>query len=475
MKDYAGLDEFPADIRQGSKRDAILFSVGANANHGMRRTNEDKRKAVMTLGKDEEWALWVDAEIARCCSVSQPFVSKLRPLFPSYNGYKMEKDQVRKAKRNGKEYTIDTTKIGKSPAQPEPAPDLFGTDLEDDILAEEWAWTFNPETQVARCKYCYEQHDNWIQGTRLDFDQPVWICNRCDHATSDENIEDVLSIEEWQAKQDEYDEDNLPGDEAEEPQPISTSYPISIINADAQYLSQHITDPVHLIITSPPYNVGIDYDQHNDSLLTYIPLITSVWRECFKVMADGARIAVVVPFGVGRNPYIPFDCQIMQTLTEAGFILRGRIVWDKNTTGNRTSWGSYRMASSPSLRDTTECIIVAHKGSGTLDIPAEHKGKDDKGSYTPWLVDSDYFMELAQDHWVIGPESAQRVKHPAPFPTELVKRLIHFYGFPGCHVVDPFGGSGTVGVAAKALDCQATLFEISQDYCSLAEGRIHDQ
>lgn len=248
--------------------------------------------------------------------------------------------------------------------------------------------------------------------------------------------------------------------------------PIKVYNKDARSLAEYATD-VHLVITSPPYNVGIDYDEHDDNLTDYIPLITDVWQECYKAMVDGARIAVVVPFGVGRNPYTPFDCQIMQTLTNAGFTLRGRIVWDKGTTGNRTSWGSFRMATSPSLRDTSECIIVAHKGDGNLPIPDEHKGKDSAGTYTTWLHDGDYFMELAQDHWVIAPESAQRVKHPAPFPVELVTRLIHFYGYPGCHVVDPFGGSGTVGVAAKELGCQATLFEISQNYCSLAEERIN--
>lgn len=130
------------------------------------------------------------------------------------------------------------------------------------------------------------------------------------------------------------------------------------------------------------------------------------------------------------------------------------------------------MSSNPSLRDTTEAIIVAHKGESKLEIPAEHKLQDDKGTYTPWLVDSDYFTSLAQDHWVVAPESAQRIGHPAPFPVELVERLIKFYAYPGAHVVDPFGGSGTVGVAAQRLGCDATLFEISQQYCELAKERL---
>ena len=92
----------------------------------------------------------------------------------------------------------------------------------------------------------------------------------------------------------------------------------------------------------------------------------------------------------------------------------------------------------------------------------------------PMAGQSDYFMELAQDHWVVSPESAQRVGHPAPFPTELVTRLVHFYAYPGAHLLDPFAGSGTVGVVAKRLGCKATLVEISANYCELATERINE-
>lgn len=106
-----------ADVRQGDRRDAILHSVGANADHGLRRTNDDKRRAVTRLLADDEWSQWSDNEIARRAKVSQPFVSKLRQEL-SNNGYKMT-DESRTATRNGVTYTIDTTNIGK--AAPAPA------------------------------------------------------------------------------------------------------------------------------------------------------------------------------------------------------------------------------------------------------------------------------------------------------------------------------------------------------------------
>lgn len=260
------------------------------------------------------------------------------------------------------------------------------------------------------------------------------------------------------------------------PLPIATPLPASVTihNTNARDLLQLTIPPVHLVVTSPPYNVGIDYATHDDAMprYAYEEMLYSVFTACHALMIDGARIAIVAPFGVGRNPWQPLASRIVGLLDDAGFTLRGQIVWDKNTTGNRTTWGSFRLPSNPSLRDTTEAIIVAHKGSGALTIPAECCQIDGKGTYTPALADSDYFMELAQDHWVVAPESAQRIGHPAPFPVELVKRLIDFYAFPGAHLLDPFAGSGTVGLAACQARCYATLIDIDQGYCELAKERI---
>jgi site-specific DNA-methyltransferase (adenine-specific) len=129
------------------------------------------------------------------------------------------------------------------------------------------------------------------------------------------------------------------------------------------------------------------------------------------------------------------------------------------------------LPSDPSLRDTTECIIVAHKGNSKLEIPDDVIQRDTEGSYSKLLESQEYFMQLAQDHWVVPPESATRVGHPAPFPVELVKRLVRFYAYPGAHLLDPFAGSGTVGVAAIELGCRATLIDIDDNYCKLAKER----
>jgi len=419
-------DTISATVHEGSKRDAILFAVDKNRRYGVRLSNKDKQRMVKMFLTDEVLAEQSNYEIAKRCSVSESLVRTTRNFIYVLNVDK--KSTTRKATRNGTTYTVDTENIGKTATAE--------AEQSQETLFESTAEPAEVLTLV---------------------DAPVqYEAEPVEAATVEETI--ALPVE--------------PEAAIVEPVAIQRTSRIDIINADSQYLSQVVDRPVQLVITSPPYNVGIEYDSVSDDLSTYIPLVTSVWKECYKVMQDGARIAVVVPFGVGRNPYIPFDCQIMNTLIEAGFTLRGRIVWDKNTTGGRTSWGSWRLPSAPSIRDTTECIIVAHKGSSSLEIPSAAKLKDDKSTYSAWLADGDYFMELAQDHWVIAPESAKRVKHPAPFPVELVERLMHFYAYPGAHVLDPFGGSGTVAVAAQKLGCDATIVEISQQYCELAKGRL---
>lgn len=259
---------------------------------------------------------------------------------------------------------------------------------------------------------------------------------------------------------------------------------ITIYNRSATDLSPIPSDSVHLVVTSPPYNVGIEYNSHDDVMPVdeYLALLSSVWKECHRVMTEGARICVNVPAGVGRTPYVPLADKVTEGLSEF-FSLRGVIVWDKGTSGNRTSWGSYRQPSSPSIRDTTERIIVAHKGDpdARLFVPPDIKRRDEKGVYSPFLKDGDLFRRLTQDHWQMSPESKSRVKHPAPFPVELPENLIRLYAYPGATILDPFAGSGTTAVAAIRLageyspPCKTLLVDIDYDYCHLAIRRCLDE
>jgi len=478
-----GFTPIPCDVRTGTRRDAILFAASANSNHGLRRTNADKRRSVDVLLRDPEWSQWSDREIARVCEVSDRFVNTMRHEMTA-NGSQSPTIRI-----GGDGRVYNTANIGTAPkqghhvaatpaAQPGKAaywaPQPSDVDYENEtVVISDAAGSRQKSAELAKCTVCHRPLSD--PASAVAGVGPCCAAKRAAAAAgggdTTEDDDDTERNEDgkplWQ-----WSEDECAAYEQKLTQSRTAPQQVTIINGDSQQLTQYATGPFELVVTSPPYNVGIEYDQHDDNQVDYLPMLAAVWRECYQVMSDGARIAVVVPFGVGRSPYVPFDSQIIQTLVEAGFTIRGRIIWDKNTTGNRTSWGSFRLPSSPALRDTTECIIVAHKGADTLEIPAEAKQRDEKGTYTPWLADSDYFMELAQDHWIVAPESAQRIGHPAPFPAELVTRLVHFYAYPGAHLLDPFAGSGTVGVVAKRLGCTATLVEKSANYCELAKERI---
>lgn len=121
-----GRAEIPADVRQGTRRDAVLFSVGANETHGLRRTNEDKRRAVLTLLNDGEWAKWSDREIARRCAVHHELVGRLRPVT---GGNASERTYITK---HGTPATMNTSAIGK--AAPEKMDDeMEATDTADAV------------------------------------------------------------------------------------------------------------------------------------------------------------------------------------------------------------------------------------------------------------------------------------------------------------------------------------------------------
>jgi len=253
---------------------------------------------------------------------------------------------------------------------------------------------------------------------------------------------------------------------------------ITIYNKDARDLSIIEGNTVHLVVTSPPYNVGTNYNSHSDNmpLDEYLTLLDDVWKECHRVLVPGGRICVNVPAGSGRAPYIPIAEYVREGIQER-FSLRGIIIWDKGTSGGRTTWGSYRLPTNPTLRDTTERIIVANKGEPGqgMAIPEYVKKRDNKGVYSPFLENGDLFRELTQDHWQVSPESKSKVKHPAPFPIAIPERLARLYAYPGAQMLDPFSGSGTTGVAAIQLGCKCVLVDIDYDYCKLALRRCYDE
>jgi site-specific DNA-methyltransferase (adenine-specific) len=216
---------------------------------------------------------------------------------------------------------------------------------------------------------------------------------------------------------------------------------------------------VALAFTSPPYNVGKDYDD-NMTLEDYLGLIQRVGREVYRVLKPGGRYVINIA-NLGRKPYIPLNSHFYRVLTEVGFLPMGEIIWQKGKGANANcAWGSWKSARSPRLRDLHEYLLVLAKES----FSRPDKGESD--------IEGSEFMEATLSIWNIPAESARKVGHPAPFPVELAARVIKLYTYVEDVVLDPFVGSGTTCVAAKQLKRHYVGFDISPEYCELSEKRL---
>ncbi|MEJ2070948.1 MAG: site-specific DNA-methyltransferase [Syntrophobacterales bacterium] len=129
---------------------------------------------------------------------------------------------------------------------------------------------------------------------------------------------------------------------------------------------------VHLMVTSPPYNVGKDYDE-DFTLEEYLEFLKTVWREVHRVLVPGGRACVNVA-NLGRKPYIPLHAYIARDMVELGLLMRGEIIWDKGASAAAsTAWGSWRSPANPTLRDTHEYILVFSKGTFSRKKPAHRE------------------------------------------------------------------------------------------------------
>ena len=220
---------------------------------------------------------------------------------------------------------------------------------------------------------------------------------------------------------------------------------------------------VHLMITSPPYNVGKDYDE-DLSMDDYRGLLSRVMTETFRALVDGGRACVNIA-NLGRRPYIPIHSYIIEDAHDAGFFMRGEIIWNKAAgAGNSTAWGSWRSPSNPVLRDTHEYILVFQKPPFKRVAPKERAA----------TISRDDFLELTRSVWTFGPESAKRAGHPAPFPVELPRRLIELYTFSDEVVLDPFMGAGATALAAIDRGRLFVGYETDAGYSDRAEQRIEE-
>ncbi len=221
---------------------------------------------------------------------------------------------------------------------------------------------------------------------------------------------------------------------------------------------------VHLMVTSPPYNVGKEYDE-DLSLKDYLAFLRRVWKETERVLVPGGRMCINVA-NLGRKPYIPLHAFIAEQAIDLGFLMRGEIIWNKAASASpSTAWGSWKSAGNPTLRDVHEYILVFCKGTFKRQNPDNREN----------TIGRDEFLEYNKSVWNFPAEPARKIGHPAPFPVELPRRLIQMYCFKNEIVLDPFMGSGQTAIAAVNSGRHYIGYETEEKYIALANRRIPEE
>lgn len=229
----------------------------------------------------------------------------------------------------------------------------------------------------------------------------------------------------------------------------------------AENMKELPDNSIHLMITSPPYNVSKEYDD-DLTLQQYLTLLENSFKETYRVLVNGGRACINVA-NLGRKPYIPISDYISKIMIEIGFKMRGEIIWNKAASASpSTAWGSWQSAANPTLRDVHEYILIFSKG----DYKREKESKENS-------ISKEQFIEWTKSIWTMNAESARRIGHPAPFPEELPFRLIQLYSFKDDIILDPFMGSGTTALSAVKSERKFVGYDISKEYVALAEKRLH--
>jgi|2_EtaG_2_1085320.scaffolds.fasta_scaffold00063_28 DNA modification methylase len=245
----------------------------------------------------------------------------------------------------------------------------------------------------------------------------------------------------------------------------------TIINKDVLDGLKDISDEtVALTVTSPPYNLKIDYDSIEDDqpYADYLVWLKEVFSEVYRVTKHGGRCAINIDAMTNRQDdkdqeYVRcIYAHLYNLMKEIGWKFRTEICWYKqNAVGKQTAWGSWVSCSNPTIRRTHEYILVFSKGDWKLEGDSELSD-----------MTKDEFCEYTLSTWFISPETRKMAGHPATYPEELVKRLVKLFSYRDDVVLDPFNGSGTTTYVATKFARQYIGIDVSEDYCQYARERI---
>lgn len=222
-------------------------------------------------------------------------------------------------------------------------------------------------------------------------------------------------------------------------------------------------ESIDLIVTSPPYNVAIQYNSHDDegTYAEYLGFSRRWMSRCHSWLKDDGRFCLNIPLDKNKGGQQSVGADLTTLAKECGFSYHSTIIWNEGNISRRTAWGSWLSASAPYIIAPVELIVILYK----------NKWKKTSGSRESDIT-RDEFMAWTNGLWTFNGESKKKTGHPAPFPVELPRRCIKLFSYVGDTVLDPFMGSGTTLVAASQCRRNGTGIEIDPGYCECAVRRI---
>ena len=220
---------------------------------------------------------------------------------------------------------------------------------------------------------------------------------------------------------------------------------------------------IDLIVTSPPYNVGIAYHSNDDTLnyQHYLDFTRKWITNCYQWSLPSARFLLNIPLDKNKGGHHSVGADITRIAQEVGWQYHATIVWNEGNISRRTAWGSWLSASAPYVIAPVELIVILYKNSW----------KKTQGSKLSDMTKEE-FMKWTNGVWTFNGESKKKIGHPAPFPRELPYRCIKLFSYVNDLVFDPFCGSGTTLIEAYLNNRKSIGLEIDETYCELAAQRI---
>lgn len=235
------------------------------------------------------------------------------------------------------------------------------------------------------------------------------------------------------------------------------------------YCEDFLKDPIDensidLLVTSPPYNVGIEYGDYKDgeSYKEYLEFSASWFKQALKVLKEDGRMCLNIPLDKNKGGQKSVCSDLTFLAKKVGFNYHSTIIWNEGNISRRTAWGSWLSARAPYVIAPVEVIVVLYKKSWR------------KLSYGKNDITKQEFMDWTNGVWTFNGESKKRVGHPVPFPIELPRRCIKLFSYVGDTVLDPFLGSGTTLIAAYMNKRKGIGVEIDLKYFDLSLKRIKD-